>query len=41
MSENDLNHLIDESKLKVKNILTEVRKDNSPQPEGFKEFVYN
>ena len=41
LSENDLNHLIDESKLKIKNMLSEVRKDNSPKSEGFKEFVYN
>jgi len=41
LSENDLNHLIDESKSKVENILSNVRKDNSPQPEDFKEFIYN
>ena len=41
LSENDLNHLIDESVLKIKNILSEVRKDSSPKSESFKEFVYN
>ena len=41
LSENDLNHLIDESVLKIKNILSEVRKDSSPKSESFKEFIFN
>ena len=41
LSETDLNHLENESKLKIENILSEVRKDNSPKSESFKEFIFN
>ena len=41
LSEDDLNHLENESKLKIENILSEVRKDNSPKSESFKEFIFN
>ena len=41
LSEDDLNHLENESKLKIENILSEVRKDSAPKSENFKEFIFN
>ena len=41
LSENDLNHLIDQSEIKIKKILTDIRRDNLPKPQDFKKFLYN
>ena len=41
LSENDLNHIEMESKLKIENILSAVRKDDSPKSENFREFIFN
>ena len=41
LNEDDLIHLENESKLKIENILSEVRKDKSPKSEDFKNFLFN